>query len=65
LPGRKKVYDDIDALRGSRAVQKWLEGMRAGPHRKTALYNLARHLGECAGIHPALKHCQDDSPGQR
>jgi integrase len=44
LPGRKKVYDDIDALRGSRAVQKWLEGMRAGPHRKTALYNLARYL---------------------
>jgi hypothetical protein len=44
LKGRKRVYDDIDALQGSRAVRKWLEGMRAGPHRKTALYNLARYL---------------------
>jgi len=44
LPGRKRVYSDIGELRNSPTVQKWLEGLRAGPHRTTALYNFARFI---------------------
>lgn len=44
MPGRKRVYNDIEDLRDSPTVRKWLEGLRAGPHRTTALYNFARFI---------------------
>ena len=44
MGGRKRVYNDIRELGDSPPIQKWLEGLRAGPHRTTALYNFARFI---------------------
>jgi hypothetical protein len=44
MGGRKRVYHDLDALKEVPSVEKWLEGLRAGPHRTTALYNFARYI---------------------
>jgi hypothetical protein len=44
LGGRKRLYHDLEELQGVSSVKKWLEGLREGPHRKTALYNFARYI---------------------
>lgn len=44
MGGRRRIYSDVDTLRESQSVRVWLQGMKDGPHRKTALYNLARYL---------------------
>lgn len=44
VPGRKRIYSDVAELEALVATRKWLEGLKEGPHRRTALYNLARFL---------------------
>ena len=43
LGDRRRVYHDIEGLENSPSVRKWLGGLKAGPHRRTALYNFARY----------------------
>ncbi len=42
--GRKRVYDDIQPLKGKESVRKWLQGLKEGTGRKTAIYSFARYL---------------------
>jgi hypothetical protein len=44
MGGRKKVYDDVEPLGQKQTVSTWLQGLKEGTHRKSALYNLARYL---------------------
>lgn len=44
MGGRPKQLKDIDELKTKPTVMRWQKGLKAGPHRKTALYNLGRYL---------------------
>jgi hypothetical protein len=44
MGGSPRIYDDVEPLKKKASVKKFLDGLKDGPGRNTALYSLARFL---------------------
>jgi hypothetical protein len=44
MGGRKRIYDNLDALARKESVKRWLDGLTEGDSRRHALYSLNRYV---------------------
>jgi hypothetical protein len=44
MGGRKRIYDNLDALARKERVKRWLDGLTEGDSRRHALYSLNRYV---------------------